>query len=142
VILIKSKEKHFPMLEVSSPIELAINNLIHNAVKYSLSGTSDEPRKVMISGEPSGAYYKISIKDYGVPIPADEYDKVFEDGYQSATAKEVFPTGMGRGLHVAKTIISRHHGTIRVFSNQEEGGFSTTVEMYLPYNQPTPKVGS
>ncbi len=137
VIVLRPQQKRFPYLELSWPIRLAINNLMNNAVKYSFRGTPTQARQITVSGERAGHFYKLSIKNYGVAIPPDEYEKIFEDGYRSTATRSQFVSGMGRGLYVARVIVERHHGKIRAFSEQDGDGHSTTVEIYLPYRQPT-----
>ena len=137
-ISVKSYHKHFPYLELSlPPIDLAINNLLDNAIKFSLSGSPQARRQVAVVGKRSGRFYKLSFINYGVCILPEEYDRIFEDGYRGAVARSEYRVGIGRGLYVAKVIVEKHHGRIHVRSEKDDEGYYNTFEVYLPYRQPT-----
>jgi signal transduction histidine kinase len=68
----------------------------------------------------------ISIKDTGDGIPKEQMDKVFKPFY---TTK---PKGMGVGLSLAKQIIERHGGILRL---ESELGVGTTVSLQLPVTE-------
>ncbi len=71
----------------------------------------------------AGRYVKISLKDEGVGIPAENLDKIF-DPYFTTRGK-----GSGLGLATAYSIMKRHHGLITVESAAGQG---TTFHLYLP----------
>lgn len=66
---------------------------------------------------------EILIRDTGSGIPKEQMSKVFKPFY---TTK---PKGMGVGLSIAKQIIERHGGTLRLDS---EKGLGTTVSLHIP----------
>jgi CheY-like chemotaxis protein len=72
---------------------------------------------------PPGRWIKISIRDQGCGIPADQLPNIF-DPYVTTKAH-----GSGLGLTIAHTIITKHDGSITVAS---EVGVGTTVAVYLP----------
>jgi signal transduction histidine kinase len=134
-----------PVLEVSPyHLELAFNNLIHNAVKYSLRGVPTRFRYVDVIGKPAGEYYSIAISNSGIGILPEEIESgaIFENGYQGKLTTGEYRTGLGRGLTVAKQIIDQHQGYIEVESKQlhdqdnpEGRPFLTRFIVYLPYKQ-------
>jgi signal transduction histidine kinase len=137
-IRVESCHKRFPSLEISiQPIELAINNLLQNAIRFSLFETSKMQRQVKIVGKRAGRFYKLSFTNYGIGILPEEYDRIFEDGYRGILARGKYRTGTGRGLYVVKVIVERHHGRIHVRSEKHGEGYYNTFEVYLPYRQPT-----
>ncbi|MFZ1954084.1 MAG: ATP-binding protein [Desulfobacterales bacterium] len=71
----------------------------------------------------SGNHVKMSIKDTGIGIPANVFDRVF-DPYFSTKQK-----GSGLGLAISHSIISKHGGHIAV---QSTPGVGTTFTVYLP----------
>jgi PAS domain S-box-containing protein len=73
----------------------------------------------------SGDFIKISIKDTGCGIPADQLPKIFEPFY---TTKEQ-GKGTGLGLAAVYGTIQDHHGAISVHS---EPFIETIFEIYLP----------
>ena len=72
---------------------------------------------------PPGRWIKITIRDQGCGIPADQLPNIF-DPYVTTKAR-----GSGLGLTIAHTIITKHDGYITVAS---EVGVGTTVSLYLP----------
>jgi PAS domain S-box-containing protein len=82
---------------------------------------------------PPGRWIKISIRDRGCGIPADQLPNIF-DPYVTTKAR-----GSGLGLTIAHNIITQHDGSITVAS---EVGVGTTIALYLPASahtlEPTP----
>jgi two-component system, cell cycle sensor histidine kinase and response regulator CckA len=70
-----------------------------------------------------GRYVKISIKDTGCGIPAEQVTKVFDPYF---TTK---PKGSGIGLATAYSVVKRHGGVIDIESEVDVG---TSVLVYLP----------
>lgn len=127
--------ENFPEIEMSlDDLTRAFKNLIHNAVKYSYSGLD---RFISIIGDPSGEYYCISIRNYGIGILAEEISsgKIFEDGYRGELSTDRHRTGSGLGLAEVKKIIEKHNGKIHITSELKGTAYKTVVKVYLPYRQ-------
>jgi signal transduction histidine kinase len=106
-------------------LQHAINNLVHNAIKYSLP--SDVERQcVEIDGYPRGAHYCIHISNSGIGILPNELTAIFEDGFQGKLARERYRTGSGKGLYFVKQVVDRHNGTIYAESTSLDGPRYTT----------------
>lgn len=73
-----------------------------------------------------GRYIKISLKDNGIGIPADNCSKIFDPFF---TTKE---NGSGLGLALSYSIIKKHAGHMIVESKLGEG---TTFFLYLPASE-------
>jgi PAS domain S-box-containing protein len=74
-----------------------------------------------------GNYVRISIKDEGIGIPAENIPKIFDPYF---TTKEMgSQKGMGLGLSVCHSIVKNHHGSITV---ESKVGVGTTFHIYLP----------
>lgn len=135
-----------PELDVSiRHLELAVNNLMHNAIKYSFNGNANRDRFVKVEGAPEGPYYRISISNYGVGIEQSEIDEglIFKDGYQGKLTQGENRTGSGKGLSFVKRVIDRHHGIIHVESvkmGSKHEFFGephlTTFTIHLPIEHP------
>lgn len=135
-----------PQLEFSKhQLQLAFNNLVHNAVKYSFRPQPGGRRYVRIMGVPAGRCYAVTIENYGVGILPDEIESgaIFQDGVQGRLTQGEYRTGAGKGLFFAKQVIDRHHGRIRVKSVQmsdeshpEGQPHLNQFVVYLPYEQP------
>jgi signal transduction histidine kinase len=134
-----------PVLEMSrSYLQHAINNLLHNAVKYSYAGASDRQRFVQINGRPDADNYILSFENYGVGILQTEIEQglLFGEKYQGKLTHGEFRTGSGMGLYFTKRVVERHHGKITVESNPVGDGAGGTSSPYLtkfivslPYRQ-------
>jgi signal transduction histidine kinase len=74
-----------------------------------------------------GDYLKISIRDTGAGIPAENLAKIFDPYY--STKDTYSQKGLGLGLAVCYSIIKRHDGLMTVESQIGEG---TTFSIYLP----------
>ncbi|NOQ21161.1 MAG: PAS domain S-box protein [Candidatus Aegiribacteria sp.] len=70
-----------------------------------------------------GEYVRISIKDKGEGIPPGDLKKIFNPYFTTKFG------GSGLGLSTSYSIISRHSGAIRVFSEEGRG---TEFVIYLP----------
>ncbi len=98
---------------------IAIDNLLSNAIKYSDSGGL-----VTLGAEPlEDQRMRISVKDQGIGIAAQDREKVFEKYYRSGSDEVSARGGHGLGLYLARQIVELHHGTISVSS---EPGMGTT----------------
>lgn len=136
-------------LEVSREhLQLAFNNLIHNAIKYSFRGASGRERFVSVKGKADGNFYVISIENYGIGIREDEIEQelIFLENYQGELTHGEYRTGSGKGLYFVQQVIKRHHGSIRAFSKQmsserrDEGEpHLVRFEVKLPFRQPQEK---
>ena len=124
-------------------LQYALNNLIHNAVKYSYLASPKLHRYVSIEGYPEKNFYALRISNYGVGISPCEYEKIFLDGYQGRLTRGEYRTGSGKGLPFVKRVIELHHGRIEVESHpkgeQETPTGRPHVNKFtvrLPYHQP------
>ena len=74
-----------------------------------------------------GPYVKISITDDGPGIARENLDKVFDPYF--STKQRCSEKGMGLGLAIANSIVSRHGGYIHA---QSEKGAGASFHIYLP----------
>ena len=96
-------------------ITKAISNLITNAVKYSNSD------KIDITIKKNDKTCEIQIKDYGVGIPVEHQEKIFEKFYRVDKSRSRANGGTGLGLAIVKNIIELHNGTIILESDKDKG---------------------
>ncbi len=83
-------------------IEQVIINLINNAAKY-----SPDKDKIVVESIKAEGLVVISFTDYGIGIPAEKLDKVFERFYRVDELSAQF-SGLGIGLFVSSEIITQH----------------------------------
>jgi len=105
-------------------------NIIDNAVKYTESGG-----QVLIDQLHEEGCVRISVKDTGVGIPAQDIDRVKEKFYKANKTVR----GSGIGLAVADEIIKQHQGLLFIESIEGTGTTATIVlPLYEPENEPEP----
>jgi two-component system sensor histidine kinase BarA len=76
---------------------------------------------------------EFSVQDSGIGIASAEIDKIFDAFYQVDGSSTREYGGAGLGLSIAKSLVSAHHGQLRVESKLGEG---TTFFVTLPETQP------
>lgn len=96
-------------------ISQVMSNLISNAIKYSPLGD----RIQITTNKTSDNKILFSVKDFGIGIPDDKKDKVFEQYYRVSGSKEHTFPGLGLGLYISSEIIKRSGG--KIFVNSVEG---------------------
>jgi PAS domain S-box-containing protein len=96
-------------------IEQVIINLLTNAIKYSPQANKVEVRLTHTAGE-----VQMSVKDFGIGIPAEKLQHLFSRFYR---VEDLNPniSGLGIGLYISHEIVSRHGGKLWVESILGEG---------------------
>lgn len=110
-------------------LKMVFENLIDNAIKYSLEGTTVA---VIISDEnlnTANSSLTIKISDQGIGIPKKEQTKIFSKFFRAKNAVIKEPDGSGVGLFIAKDIVEEHGGSLRFESEEGKG---TTFFISLP----------
>lgn len=122
VVNIDQKKEKIEILADSDLIDLAIMNLLENAVKYS-TGTPE----ISIVLDQWADEVVLSIEDKGIGIPVHDLDHIFERFYTVDKARSRRHGGAGLGLSIVKTIIEKHGGEITVTSTEGVGSRFTIV---------------
>ncbi|MBU1061269.1 MAG: HAMP domain-containing protein, partial [Candidatus Omnitrophica bacterium] len=97
-------------------ISEVFSNLISNAIKYS---KKDVRPVIEVGYEDKGGFYEFHVKDNGIGIEKEYYDKVFQI-FQRLHAKGEYE-GTGAGLTIVKKIVENHGGKIWIASTPGEG---------------------
>jgi light-regulated signal transduction histidine kinase (bacteriophytochrome) len=90
-------------------------NLVGNAIKYH----DKEPPTILVSCADGPGYWTFSVKDNGIGIAPDQFDRIFQMFSRLHTREEYEGTGIG--LAIAKRIVERHGGGIWVESTPGMG---------------------
>lgn len=106
-------------------IDQVLDNLISNAIKYTLEGGAIE----LSAHKQDTATIAISVKDTGIGIPKKDLSRIFDRFYRVDKARSRNMGGTGLGLSIAREIVKAHGGTISLKSELNEG---TTVTFTLP----------
>ena len=100
-------------------LELAINNIITNGVKYS------DNNEVFVTLSANQEMIKIAINDIGIGIPPEDIPHLYEPFFRGKIATKYI--GYGLGLPLASKIIRMHDGEIQVQSEQNKGTIVTII---------------
>jgi signal transduction histidine kinase len=113
-------------------ITQALTNLIVNALEHGSERTG-----VTVDVQGTDDEVTIAVHNFGVAIPEDELDGIFNAmKHQSATRSKKPTANLGLGLYIADQIVEAHKGRIDVESTNEAG---TTFTIHLPRrNSATP----
>ncbi len=99
-----------------SELEIIINNLVSNAVKYNV-----ESGKVFVKIFHRDNQLQIIVEDTGIGMSQEEMDLLFQDFVRIKNEKTKYVTGSGLGLSIAKKMTELYGGTINVESEADKG---------------------
>lgn len=122
---------------------LVLNNLIHNAFKYSHAAPARTTQSgtVQIRASHPGNFACLKISNVGTGILANERSLIFDPGYRGTLARAEGRTGMGMGLYTAHRILSAMGGDLKIRSEpingNENGPYLTEVIVKLPRQNPS-----
>ncbi len=111
-----------PVMGDADRMEIAIYNILHNAICYS---HSEQTVAIHAWSDTHEAY--CSVADQGIGITDDELELIFDRLYRSRDDRVQSIPGGGLGLTVARTIIKRHGGDLWASSNLGDGSIFTLV---------------
>jgi len=108
-------------------LDQLLQNLIGNALQH---GLNKRDVTVTVIGEPDTV--RLTVHNFGVPIPEDALSTIFDPLVRSADEELGQPTtSLGLGLFIVNEVVNAHGGTIEVSSNETDGTLFTVV---LPRN--------
>jgi signal transduction histidine kinase len=114
-----------PIVTGSAPLlEQLLQNLIGNGIKYC---KRDVPQIQVDATQLESGLWRLSVKDNGIGIPAEDRERIFESFTRLHGVGEFEGTGLG--LATCSKIVNRHGGTIYCDSVEGEG---TTFYFTLP----------
>jgi two-component system sensor histidine kinase CiaH len=103
-------------------LQMGINNLIDNAIKY-----SPKESPIMIQLTQNGQEIHLSVKDEGKGIAEEEKKKVFDKYYRTGNKATKGARGTGLGLYLTKKIAQQHNATILLTDNTPGGSNFTII---------------
>ncbi len=97
-------------------IQQVLYNLIDNAIKFSSTNS-----KILIDVSDKNDKVFVSVKDFGLGIPKNSLNKIWDRFYKSDVSRGKDKTGTGLGLSIVKEIITNHNENINVISTEGVG---------------------
>lgn len=113
------------IVHVSNYFQLALVNVVTNAIRYAAYGTC-----VFIGVYPD----KIEVRDIGIGITDKEKALIFKEGYRGNEARRINEKGMGYGLYLTEKVLDAHKMDIKVSSQlyfKENYFVQAAVNRYL-----------
>ena len=112
------------VLASSILLERAVVNLVDNAIRHGVAGTS-----VKVSAKKDDKDVVVTVEDDGLGIAPSDCDHIFERFYRTKTARGSDLGGSGLGLSFVKHVALAHKGTIEVSSDV---GVGSTFRLRIP----------
>lgn len=135
VTLRVERDEQLPSIAVDTDrITQVLNNLVSNALRHTPSG------EIVLSAQAEDGQVRLSIRDTGVGIAADDLPFIFDRFYRADKARQRSDNASsGLGLAIAKAIVEAHGGTISASSTPGQG---TTFVMRFPVAPPPAEQGT
>ena len=118
------RQGNAPLLGDKSMLQRAFNNLLTNAIRHT---PAQGEVRITIGSNNKGT--TVVVANPGSAIPQDKWPFLFDRFYRADHARQPTTEGTGLGLAITQAIITAHHGTISVHSNEQETCFS----VWFPY---------
>lgn len=104
-------------------IEMILNNLVSNAIKYTDKG------KIELTVDFQDSKLTVEIKDSGIGMSSDYFKKIFQPFEQESTGNSRLYDGTGLGLSITKNLVELLEGKIIIESERNLG---TLVKFQIP----------
>lgn len=105
-------------------LNVVINNLLGNALKYTPAGGN-----VIVGCQVAADSVVLTFKDNGIGIDPKDHGRIFEKFQRGSDPEVLQETGTGIGLYTAREIVRRHGGDIELISEKQKG---STFMVKLP----------
>lgn len=116
VIMDAACSDEFEVIVDAAKLEQVLNNLIHNAVKYSTAGSH-----VRVTLAPTDRWYQIAVHDNGPGVSDKDRQAIFAAFARGEQPASESDHSIGLGLAIAKRIVEAHAGRIELASHAGEG---------------------
>lgn len=117
-----------------SQIDQVLTNLLTNAIKFGRGS----PVEITVGVSEAGAA-AVVVRDHGIGISPEHQTRIFEK-FERAVSDRAFK-GIGLGLWIARELLDRHQGIIRVESQPGRGAMFRVELPIAPEGERTTGVG-
>jgi two-component system, sensor histidine kinase and response regulator len=121
-----------PMMADAGELEIIMNNLVSNAVKYNRDQGHVSFR---LATSEDGRWCDIEVRDTGIGMSAEEVERLFGEFVRIKNQKTKGILGSGLGLSILKKLIGLYEGEVSVDSEPDVG---TTFRVRLRRDLPSP----
>ncbi len=118
-------------------VEIILNNLVSNAVKYNRDGGRVDVR----IGE-EGDQVTIQVSDTGIGMSAEESARLFQDFTRIKNQKTRGIMGSGLGLSIVRKLAELYGGTVSVTSEPDVGSTFTVALQRSGESEPREEAGT
>ena len=123
-VRVEADSTPIPVIADREKTEVAVGNLIRNALKFSPDGGA-----VVISVKESRGMAEISVSDEGIGIEVEQIERIFDRFYQVDSSETRSFPGSGLGLYITRELVQSMGGTVQV---ESEPGSGSTFTFTLP----------
>jgi two-component system sensor histidine kinase CpxA len=115
---------------VEELLRSAVENVVRNAVRFTLEGTAVEVALKRQNGAGDN-FAIISVRDRGNGVPEESLEKIFRPFYRTEDARDrQSGGGTGLGLAITERAVRMHGGTVEA-SNAPGGGLAVEMKLLL-----------
>jgi signal transduction histidine kinase len=118
------EEDHIMVRADQDLMHQVVYNLVENAVKF-----ADDGGYIEVSYQIAESFTHVVIRNSGAGVGKEEAPHIFERFYKSDRSRSRDKSGVGLGLHIARSIVNYHHGDIILHSMEGE---YAEFEFYIP----------
>lgn len=119
-----------PLVSSAMSLERVLNELLHNACKYTPPGETIQ----LLASLNTPETLELTVKNTGVEIPQSEQTRVFEKFYRVPSSDRWKQGGTGLGLALVKQLLSNLGGDIKLHC----GAGETQFILHLPLGAAAP----
>lgn len=126
-LLFKAQSEQLFLYFDPEKLEHIVNNLLHNALKFTEKGSVT--LKVKETSQDGQAFAMIEVSDTGMGIHPQQLPHVFDRFFQARQEDNLANQGTGIGLALCKELVDLHSGKIEV---ESELGKGSVFSVFLP----------
>lgn len=127
---LKALDYSVTLLETHSALTCGNRHALSRAFRNLIINAATHGKGAKVHMESDGELARVIVEDAGPGIPPDIIGQVFEPFFRADPARRQDIPGAGLGLTIAREIIRRAGGDIRI-ANGPQGGLVQTVELSL-----------